>query len=667
MKNNNKRLYILVSVFLIGIGLTFAYFVGKTLFTGSGATTEGRTATVNGSTLEIKGELKAGENMYPGHQELSEITATAIGDNETILYNLTWTGKNELNTELKYYVYSSDTKIDVSVTCEKKKKVKEGKQYLNEECTITGLDQTSKVSEGEIPKTEEGKDTTVIIAQNELITSEKTPGKVKYYYVIIEYPDIGATQNNDLNHGFDGKVYGEISNSKADINIIGIHVEQENGEYKKTNKIPNKDETITLNTSKSTCTNNAELNWNTSEWSLEVSNLTKSGTDCELYFFNPTPERTLDGLNQHSIGPVGAITGPSCSGDTSSSCYSSGTDNKKNNMAQNGIYETEDDYGTSYVFRGFVQNNWLKFGKEGNDDIWWRIIRINGNGTIRLIYAGKASSTTPTVTQIGTSTYNTWYNDNKYVGFMYGTKSVGNVSNESGDGITTSARDGDKPAHTNVYNSTIKDKLDEWWTTTDLGSTDQVKHIDIETGFCNDREPIKVARGSYVTTTYGIRQAGYASVDRVWATGDTSFDTTGQEPTLKCGDDTSRKYDLFTGTDAKGVMVDGKTIEGNHALTNSVGLITMDEVIYAGGFAGQNNNNYWLHTGQNYWTMTPSYYNPFAQVFYMNIYGSIDNNNVFNVMYVRPVINLSADTVFGTLKGEDLVNGGTVDNPYIVK
>ncbi len=373
--------------------------------------------------------------------------------------------------------------------------------------------------------------------------------------------------------------------------------------------------------------------------------------------------------NSEIKGPVGTITGPSCNGAAGdSSCYSS--DTKKNNMGQNGVYDTVDDYGKTYVFRGFVQNNWLKFGKENGQDIWWRIIRINGNGTIRLIYAGKGSvapSTKTADTQIGTSTYNTNYNDNKYVGFMFGTASNGSASSEGTAGTTDGARNGTKPAHLNKYDSTIKDKLDAWWVTTNLGDTDQVKHIDIETGFCNDREPVKSAHGSYGTTTYGKTQAGYAPADRVWQSGSTSYDST-QEPTLKCGDDTSRQYDLFTGTDAKGVMVDGKTIAGNNELTNPVGLITMDEVIYAGGFAGANNNNYWLYTGQDYWTMSPRGFGDYcAYVFYVDSYGYLHYDRVNDALGVRPVINLEADTVIDTLKGVDLANGGTTDNPYIVK
>ena len=91
-----------------------------------------------------------------------------------------------------------------------------------------------------------------------------------------------------------------------------------------------------------------------------------------------------------------------------------------------------DDYGTSYYYRGNVENNWVKFG-----GYYWRIIRINGDGSIRMIYAGDASvidalpnkndvlkngynDGSTDYTQIGTSAYNAYYTGNAYVGYMYG-------------------------------------------------------------------------------------------------------------------------------------------------------------------------------------------------------------------------------------------------------
>ena len=107
-----------------------------------------------------------------------------------------------------------------------------------------------------------------------------------------------------------------------------------------------------------------------------------------------------------------------------------------------------DDYGTSYYYRGNVENNWVKFG-----GFYWRILRINGDGSIRMIYAGDASvidtlsnksdvlkngynDASTDYTQIGTSAYNSSSSNNAYVGYMYGE----NIWGETEMGETTSSQ-----------------------------------------------------------------------------------------------------------------------------------------------------------------------------------------------------------------------------------
>ena len=91
----------------------------------------------------------------------------------------------------------------------------------------------------------------------------------------------------------------------------------------------------------------------------------------------------------------------------------------------------------------------------------------------------------------------------------------------------------------------------------------------------------------------------------------------------------------------------------------------MGEAIFAGGFAGENNDSYWLYTGQYYWTMTPSYvYSGSAVVSYVGNHGNLGNGAVQAGYGARPVINLKANT---NLVLEGSGTPGTVNNPYIVK
>ncbi|MFA6777883.1 MAG: hypothetical protein WCR80_05580, partial [Bacilli bacterium] len=90
-----------------------------------------------------------------------------------------------------------------------------------------------------------------------------------------------------------------------------------------------------------------------------------------------------------------------------------------------GLYAAEDNYGTSYYYRGLKD-------ELNNNIIWggfqWKIVRINGDGSVRLIYNGTEAqyntngyvNDTGSNTEIGTSAYNSNINDAKYVGYMYG-------------------------------------------------------------------------------------------------------------------------------------------------------------------------------------------------------------------------------------------------------
>ena len=104
-----------------------------------------------------------------------------------------------------------------------------------------------------------------------------------------------------------------------------------------------------------------------------------------------------------------------------------------------------DNYGTSYYYRGNVTNNYVKF-----DNFYWRIVRINGDGSIRLTYDGTMAHENGEASDdriIGTSPFNENYNDNAYVGYMYGTPNSSTY----------------EETHANINDSTIKKYIDLWY------------------------------------------------------------------------------------------------------------------------------------------------------------------------------------------------------------
>ena len=389
-------------------------------------------------------------------------------------------------------------------------------------------------------------------------------------------------------------VNGTINYSLADLNIVAIKVDGRevdtlpDGNYELTSE-----SYCTINNEKD---NNIKLSYDSESHTLTVTPMTTKGTKCYLDF---EEEPTIKDMI------------------LANSKVNEGTPNFASvATTDEGVYKTEDDWGESYYFRGAVGNNWVRFA-----GYYWRIIRINGDGSIRLIYNGTSTATTGESTQIGTSTFNSSYNDNAYVGYMYGSTGASSYA----------------ATHANTNNSTIKEVLDNWYQT-NIASKGYGNKVSTEAGFCGDREPStssSTSNGSGGTGTTTTYYGGYIRL----------VNST-KSPTLKC----KNSSDLYT------VSGSGK---GNKALSNPVGLITADEISIAGGLYTRNNSSYYLYTNQAYCTMSPLYFpSNTAEVFFVNSDGGIGHSWVNSGYGVRPVINLSADVkITGT---------GTSDNPYIV-
>ena len=272
---------------------------------------------------------------------------------------------------------------------------------------------------------------------------------------------------------------------------------------------------------------------------------------------------------------------------------SAGYNNKKNGQ---GLYYTStntEDNKVTYYFRGAVENNYVSFANN-----IWRIIRINEDGSVRLI---KQDS-------IGYSTFNSTPSGNAYVGYMYGTA----------DATTYEA------THANTNSSTIKTAIDTWYS----ANLSTYSSYLADAGFCGDRS---VASGTGIgtaTTYYGAR-------NRL---------STNKTPQFKC----PQTNDLYT---------TATSTKGNKALDYPIGLITADEVAYAGGVYASYNEEYYLRDW--YWTMSPYYAASVAYEFEIQR-GSITNEDVHRSRSVLPVINLKSTT--------QVVSGdGTKTNPYIIK
>ena len=287
-----------------------------------------------------------------------------------------------------------------------------------------------------------------------------------------------------------------------------------------------------------------------------------------------------------------------------------------------GLFKADDDYTAttgmkSYYFRGAVDNNWVKFGKEGDKDIYWRIIRINGDGSIRMIYTGTTAPTESTKvvmtgegTQISKSAFNSSYRKAEYVGYMY--------------------TEGEQ--HGNSTSSGVKTTIENWYVGTTLKDNALVSQDQI---FCNDRSASSTQTAAWTSTgaTYY-----YGARDRL---------NTNKVPILTCPEES----DKFTSKESS---------IGNKALEYPVGLITADEVAMAGGVNSSINTTYYLYTNQNYWAGSPfESRKNIASEFIVNSSGYNANTYMnYSRVGVRPVISLSSKA--------KLSGSGTYNDVYTV-
>ena len=587
MKGKNKKLIVIVSCLLLVGGVSFAYFLASTLFSGEGSSVSGTTATINDAELRVEGTLEFNDlDIYPGHQNVSSVKVTATGDNTLIPYNLVWNGTNTLNTSLNYTVYKTSSEVEVNATCEKMKGVASGAMMYYEECSISNLEQLgTAISTGTI----NANDTKVILAEDEFITASPT-GEEAYYYIILEYPNLEKEQNSDIGGSFSGEVSVEESDAEPDINIIAAYIKQDDGTYEEVSDIPQSG--YTINTEKSVCSNGATPTGTVPN--ITVNNLSKSGTSCYLYF----DEYSIKNYVLSHYDTILTRTDFS----TTVTNTTTGT-----------IYYADTSKGRTYYFAGNSTDNWVQFG-----GFYWRIIRINEDGTIRLIYQGTSAITTGEGTQIGTTVFNSESADNMYVGYMYQSNQV----------------------HGLISNSTIKGVLDQWYQNNLTSVADK---IDGNSGFCGDRQPSTSNTTSNGSGGTGTTETYYGAYIRLV--------NSSKNPSFEC----TNSSDLYT--------ISGSS-QGNKALQYPIGLITADEVAFAGGVYGSNNTSYYLYTNSVYWTMSPYSVDSYgiAYVFRVNSNGNLNYSNVISTLGargVRPVINLKADV--------QLTGIGTTDAPYRVE
>lgn len=387
---------------------------------------------------------------------------------------------------------------------------------------------------------------------------------------------------------------GVVNYKVPDLKVMAMYKSDDGVNYTEIeDRMP--DSGYIINEEKSYCNLNDEKDMNvvlkTINKNHVISNLIK-GDRCYLYFDKYDPTITISNIitNNKVIEQTDSLPNFSQIATT-----------------DEGVFKTEDGMygGNSYYFRGAVTTNHVIFANK-----CWQIIRINGDGSIRLIYNGSPINNICPANDTNDESIITTYNytinsSSSYVGWTY------TVGNQRPTGNETS--------------SNAKTQTENWYDT-----NLKIYEAKIADGkFCNDRN---MANGTWSASA---SKFSYAANNRL---------NSNKKPTLNCPNG-----DIYI---------------------LKIGAITADEVAFAGGVNNIDNKAYYLYNKQGYWTMTPSNFGDVeAFVYEVNSNGNLTPHVVAPIMgstttnysnSIRPVINLKADTTFSS-------GDGTLNNPYIVQ
>ena len=464
--------------------------------------------------------------------------------------------------------------------------------------------------------------------------------------------------NNDINVCFN---LNWTSVTNTFVNTSDLHVSLSDG----TNNIP-----LTLNTfptTNSTLASGMKINASTTNnYTLTVEyaetqadqtgdmgksfsgTITGEITECPL----APPEATLAKLK--SLNPdiklnesMNANSGvcPTYDSTTKTITVTSGEDNASL------LCEAEDDFGTTYYYRGNVTNNYVSFA-----GFIWRIVRINGDGSIRLIYDGTTayanikeggSTSDGTNRQIGTKAFNSSNNDNAYVGYMY------KGTNQSSYADTFDVMNNKNATSSTIKgNATTEGSIDYWYANniniTIPSSTKKYSdYVSLDTIFCNDKNIPETTPSGYTTNGYAKQKTAYRWYYVPW----TAAGSGQQQPRFTCVNNqgtVDSKNDAFSVSST-----------GNGALTYPVALITTDEAVAAGAY--NTTTSHYLRTGSIYWAMSPNSFDgsnagsrsvrSAGSAYYVDVVSSARG--------VRPVLSLDTGVEFTS-------GDGTMNNPFVV-
>ncbi len=619
----NRRQKIIVSVtgiflvLLIIVGLTYAYFL-----TRINGNTNSKSISVKTANLAL---------VYDDGNGIIEPTTKILPG--TTIDSKTFTVKNEGNAVTDYVVvienvsvvYAETLEVDgVTQTAGTATTFESNDFVYTLTCTSDGVACDGVSSASVFP-----------INGGILVGNDIEVGKTHSYTLTVTYKETGRNQSNDMNKTLTARV-----NIK---DIASLNPYSANTSTLAYNIINNAISGKTGTTLSGAAETNVAQNISGAVGTGKTGLVTLTPSDGFFGWDGLTYGDTADEANDSSTTVAGSTDVEKCNSVIGKyisdsyncgawcdivgkvdACTSDGTpmSNKEIKDYENVLSVTQDDLGTSYYYRGKVEDNYVDFAGK-----CWRIVRIEGDGAIKLVLEDKDSTCASSdgSWDIGTGHYG--YNQTK----------VTNSSGQQSSGNKYVADYLNSPTNTST---SMKAQFDTWLTSSGIDTS----KLKMDT-WClgNTTDPYNTSTGALLTDSvndlmYNSKSFYYEAAKRLYGTGETA------NATLRCDGKNDKTFESY------------------------IGALTADEVVFAGGKAGSSNYNYYLlnnYQMKNYlywWSLSPSYFDGNGDyAFRVYINGRVSDYDVVSLEYIslRPAVSLASSAV---ITG----GNGTKTSPYVV-
>ena len=644
MEKRTKILVGLVGIFVVALillGLTYAYFL--TQVTGNS-----NNKSVSVTTADIRLTYNDGNGII----ELNKVKPNVT---DTPYVTKTFSVYNGGNVSVEYGVFLENV--------------------TNTFTTKNDLPLVIECSTSQVGNTCDGYDDIMLSSNDMLLTNEIEAGETQTYTLTLDYVDSGTDQSTDMNKTVEAKI--QIYGLNDTVDLSGTISDASQGDYIVVESEPKRSEivdgkfkvvglepgshTIKVYNSSDTLRYSKEITINkgsskgitgpvatvTNDTRVVKTTLSSEGiTITELKENSPFDSGTL--ANEIYLNAKKELNGTIYSATPLTQPA-----NAISGASESTLSITPDDYRTSYYYRGNVIDNYVNFA-----GMCWRIVRIEGDGSIKIILEDQDSTCAssngnwniPTTTGGSTLTGNfgyTQYAINTLTASNGTTTNSGirrvmdylNGETDNASSMATAFKNFQiGTLTTNIAstynNATINDylKVDNWCMNdkgySQSGSSPNYTYTELS---ANEMLDIKVANQSLYYDSY-VRL----------------YHKNPKEPTLKCNGTAMNKF-------------------GDYTTDMYVGTLTADEILYAGGKISNSNINYLINDYQkseylSWWSLSPYYFSPVgdnAVVVDSNGYLGISRMNYSDISF-RPAVSLKSGT---TISG----GVGTKANPYVIE